>query len=50
MSGRPQVVEALREVLVRKALHTLEFDDEGVLDQDIGEVFSDALVFVGDRK
>jgi hypothetical protein len=44
--GGPQVVEALRGVFVGETVGTLEFDDEDVFDEEVGEVFTDAGAFV----
>jgi hypothetical protein len=40
----------LRGVLARKALYTFQFDHEYVFDEDIGEVFSDAVILVANWK
>src|SRR5437867_3628111 len=49
-AGRFEVVEALGEVLIGKGVHTLEFDDQLVLDEDVGEIVAYGFALVGHRE
>jgi hypothetical protein len=42
----PQVVDALRDVLVGETLHAFEFDNQNVLDKNVGRVLADALALI----
>ena len=45
-----QIVETLSSVFVRDAIRTFEFDKQDIFNKDVGEIFSDAVAFVGYRK
>ena len=45
-----EVIETLCGVFVRKALGAFQFDNENVFDQDVGEVFTYWMAFVGYRE
>jgi hypothetical protein len=48
-SGGFEVVETLGGVFGGQALGAFQFDDDGVLDEDVGFVDTDWLSLVGDR-
>jgi len=37
-------------VLAGKAIDTLEFDDQSILDNEVSDVLTNALTLIGDRK
>jgi hypothetical protein len=49
-AGGSQIVNALSRMFVGETFHTFQFNYEDVFNEDIGEVFSDTVVFVSDWK
>lgn len=45
-AGGLHIVEALRDMLIREIGHTREFDDQTVLDEDIGIIITYSFTFV----
>jgi hypothetical protein len=46
----PQIVEALRGVLTRETIHTLQLDHQFILHEDVGKVLSDRVALIGDSQ
>ena len=45
-----QIVDTLRGVLAGQPFHTFQLDHQHILDEDIGEIFPDVMIFVNHRK
>jgi hypothetical protein len=48
-SGRPEVIDALRAMRAVERAYGFQFDEDGVFDQEIDEIFADQDAFVCDR-
>ena len=48
-SVRPEVIDALRAMRAVERSHGFQFDEDGVFDQEIYEIFTHQGAFVGDR-
>ena len=48
-SGRPEVIDALRAMRAVERPDGFQFDEDGVFDQEIYEIFTHQGAFVGDR-
>jgi hypothetical protein len=46
----PQIVEALRGVLIPETIHTLPLDHQFILNEDVGKVLSDSAAFIADSQ
>jgi len=46
----PKVIQALREMFVTQPIDAFQLDDDGVLNQNVGEVFSHVTAFISNRK
>ena len=49
-TGGPQIIEALRGVLIRETIHALQLDHQFILHEDVGKVHSDRVAFIGDSQ
>ena len=49
-AGNLQVTDPLRQMLVGNALHTLQFQDKLLLNNEVGEILAHVPAFVADPK